>query len=222
MAVEDRSGIGTLRGIALSLATALTIMALALLPLLSPAWIHTAMTLSGGQAAGVSQAQSLALSDATVHELIFGPGTFAITYLDGRPLYGADEIGHMQDVRLVLWAFLAIAALAAVLLVVAVARRDAAASWRAVARGGAGLALLLVALGAFAALAFGVAFELFHRILFPGGNWAFDPAQSNLVRLYPLGFWQLSAAVYGLLAGGISVIVWLFARRRARRLEAQA
>jgi len=74
---------------------------------------------------------------------------------------------------------------------------------------------LLVA-GAFAAVAFGIAFELFHRVLFPGGNWAFDPAQSNLVRMYPLGFWQLSAAAYGCLAIAGGTVVWLFARRRSR------
>jgi hypothetical protein len=217
LAVDDHSGLGALHSIGLSIATAVVVMALVLLPLLTPFWIHFAMSASGGHVAGATQAQSFALSDQTVNELIFGPGTFTITYAGGQPLFGADEIGHMQDVRLVLWAFLAIAALAAALLALAVIRRGGPPMWRAVGRGGAGLVIGLVGAGAFAALAFGVAFELFHRILFPGGNWAFDPAQSNLVRMYPLGFWQLSAAAYGILGIAGGVIVWLLGRRGAQR-----
>jgi uncharacterized membrane protein len=156
----------------------------------------------------------------TVAELVLGPGTFAIAYAGGRALYGADEISHMQDVRMVLYAFLAVAAVALLVVAYSLARPERRpAAWRAFARGGAGLALTLTALGVFAALAFGLAFELFHRLLFPGGNWAFDPAGSNLVRLYPLAFWQLSAAAYGGLAIAAGALTWYVARRRARALE---
>lgn len=81
--------------------------------------------------------------------------------------------------------------------------------------------LVIGVLGGFALLAFGVAFELFHRVLFPGGNWAF-PADSLLIRLYPYEFWQLSATAFGALAmlGGASV--WYLARRRARALANDA
>jgi hypothetical protein len=219
-APAERSAWAGVGGLVVSLATAVVILALALLPLLTPAWIHSAMAAAGGGAAEATLQESFALSNQTVGELVFGPGSFAISYADGRPLYGPDEVSHMQDVRLVLWAFLGLAALAAVVIGVALARASSRpVAWRAVARGGLGLAIGLVAVGAFAALAFSVAFELFHRLLFPGGNWAFDPAQANLVRLYPLGFWQLSAAAYGVLGavGGLSV--WLLARRRARRGE---
>ena len=33
-------------------------------------------------------------------------------------------------------------------------------------------------------------FTVFHKVLFPQGNWSFDPAANNMVVLYPPGFWQ--------------------------------
>ncbi|HWH37838.1 MAG TPA: DUF1461 domain-containing protein [Candidatus Limnocylindrales bacterium] len=223
VAHEERGIAAPVRSVLAGAATAVVILSLALLPLLTPSWIHPAMTSVGATGAGVTQAESLRLSDMTVNELLFGSGAFDIRYDGGRPLYSPDEVAHMQDVRLVLFTFLGLATLALAGLAAALVRGGRSASlWRDIGRGAATLVVALVVLGVFAALAFGPAFELFHRLLFPGGNWAFDPAQSNLVRLYPLAFWQLSAAAYGLLAGGISVIAWLVARRRSRRLEAQA
>lgn len=216
----ERSAGAVLRSLLLAAATVVLLLAVSLLPLLTPPFIHAALSASGGAAAGATLEQSQALSDRTVAELLFGPGTFAIAGPDGAPLYGADEAAHLRDVRLVLYAFLGLAFVAALVLGAAIARRRADPTlWRAIAWGGAALVVGLAAAGVFAALAFGVAFELFHRLLFPGGNWAFDPAHSNLVRLYPLGFWQLSAAAYGGLAIAAGTAAWWFGRRRARTQE---
>lgn len=204
----------------ISFATALVLLGVALVLLFTPLWIHFAISASGGAAWLGSASVAYELSDRTIAELLFGPATFAFAGPDGAPFYTAAEAAHLGDVRLVLFAFLALALGAALLTGWSIARRGAEpATWRAVARGGALLAVVLVLLGAFAALAFGVAFELFHRLLFPGGNWAF-PADSNLIRLYPLGFWQLSAAAMGGLGIGGGAATWLLARRRARALEA--
>ncbi|CAN5762224.1 hypothetical protein BH23CHL7_BH23CHL7_04660 [soil metagenome] len=220
VAHAERGGVSALRDLPVAAATALIVLALALLPLLTPLWIHPAMSAAGGAAAGATLEQSLRLSNRTVNELLFGSGAFGVRFDDGRPLYGSDEIGHMQDVRLVLFGFLGLAVVAiAGLALVLATRRSQPSTWRAIGRGAGGLVIGVVLAGTFAALAFGPAFELFHRLLFPGGNWAFDPAQSNLVSLYPLGFWQLSAAAFGLLAASLGVAVWLLARRRRRRLE---
>ena len=128
----------------------------------------------------------------------------------------------MRDVRVVLFAFLGLAVLSAIFIGWALARRGGATrTWRAIARGGAGLAVLLVALGVFAAVAFGAAFELFHRLLFPGGNWSF-PATSWLIKMYPYGFWQLSAAAFGILGIAGGAVVWALARGRARSLEVRS
>jgi hypothetical protein len=59
---------------------------------------------------------------------------------------------------------------------------------------------------------------MFHRILFPGGNFSF-PADSLLIQLYPYAFWQLSAGALGVLGIVGGLVVWWLARRRARSLE---
>lgn len=121
----------------------------------------------------------------------------------------------MRDVRTVLYGFLLTAAVAAVLLAVVAFRRRADRDVvRAMGRGGAILALATVVIGVFAAIAFDAAFELFHRLLFPGGNFTFDPLSQRLVQLYPFPFWQLTAAALGslLVIGGAAT--WLIARRR--------
>ena len=50
--------------------------------------------------------------------------------------------------------------------------------------------IAVAAIGIVAALAFEQAFLLFHQVFFPQGNFLFDPATSNLVRLYPDWYWQ--------------------------------
>lgn len=216
----ERAGLHGLALTVLPAATAIALLAVALLALFLPPWVHFAMDASGGSAWTDSPALAHALSDRTVGELLLGPATFTFSGPDGAALYTADEAGHLRDVRLVLYAFLTVA-LASVLLVgwALVRRGQEPAMWRALARGGAILAVGLVAIGAVAALAFTTAFELFHRLLFPGGNWEF-PATSSLIRLYPYGFWQLSAAALGTLGIAGGALGWWLARRRARALGA--
>jgi hypothetical protein len=211
------------RGVALAvlpLATAIVLLAVALMLLFAPPWVHFAVDASGGAGWAPSPTLAHEWSDRTIAELLLGPGTFAISTPGGGALYTADEAAHLRDVRLVLVGFLALALAAGALVGWRLQRhRGEPATWRALARGGAALAVGLLVIGVIAAVAFGAAFELFHRLLFPGGNWAF-PADSNLVRLYPLGFWQLSAAALGGLGIAGGALTWLVGRRRARALEA--
>ena len=202
-----------LRRLIIAPAAIVTIVAAALLLLMTPPWMHLALDVSGGSRALPTPAQAHALSDRTVLELFAGPGTFAS--------FRADEAAHMRDVRAVLLGFLVAAAIAALFLVWSLwrGRRDAE-TWRALSRAGALIVVGVVVVGLLGALAFGLAFELFHRILFPGGNWSF-PASSLLVRLYPLAFWQLSAAALGVLVALGGAAAWTVGRRRAHALAAR-
>jgi hypothetical protein len=190
------------------------LLAVALMLLMLPLWVHTAIDASGGTVPGGTAPDAHRVSDETVRQLVFG-GDFAITAPDGSAMYTADEAGHLADVRVVLYLFLALALLSAIALFVGLRRapRDAQAS-KAIARGALTLVVLVIGLGVVGLVAFGVAFEIFHRLLFPGGNWAFPPG-SNLIALYPIGFWQLST----LAMGGLVLIgcawVWVVARSRA-------
>lgn len=188
----------------------LSVLCVAFLLLLTPVWMHFAIDASGGWQVTGQQASAYALSDRLVGELITGPGTFR----DLAP----DEAAHMRDARLVFYGFLALSALSVAFVGVVLVRdpRDPL-SWLAVARGGLWLAMVLVALGIFAAFAFDTAFELFHRIFFPEGNWAFPPT-STLIRLYPTGFFELSAAALGALGVSGGLAVWVLGRRRIAQL----
>ncbi len=202
--------------VTLPLATAIVLLAVPLLVLLTPLWVHAALDVAGGSVAGGDRAAAHAASDATVGQLVLG-GSFDVAAPDGSPLYTAEERGHMRDVRLVLYGFLALGAASAAIVAYAATRYSTErATWHAIRRGAVLLAAALIVLGVVGLLAFGVAFELFHRILFPGGNWAF-PADSNLIKLYPYAFWQLSAGALGLLALAGAALTWMYARRQGRR-----
>src|SRR6266567_133546 len=118
----------------------IVLLAIALLLLMTPVWVHFALDASGGQALAGDPASAHELSDRTVAELFVGPGTFAY--------FGADEAAHMRDVRIVLYAFLALAAVSLAFVAASLLRapRDIA-RWRAVGRGGITLAIVLVILG---------------------------------------------------------------------------
>jgi integral membrane protein (TIGR01906 family) len=201
------------------IATMLTIGAVALLLLFTPIYLHPALDAASAPTwLGMSGRVTHDYSDRTVAELLFGPATFEFAAPDGSPFYDVSERGHMRDVRVVLYGFLAISAVAAGLLAAVTYRRRAdGAVLRAISRGGAWLAVGTILIGVFAALAFDTAFELFHEIFFPGGNFSFDPTTERLVQLYPIAFWQLTTAVLGLLLVVGGALTWFVARRLAAR-----
>jgi hypothetical protein len=207
-------------------ATGVAVLAGCLVVLLTPLYIHPALDAAGAPATlGLSAAATHHLSDLTVSELVFGPGDFAFAAPDGARFFDTSEASHMRDARTVLLAFLAIAAASVAFLVASMrggprhgaARR--AEAWRHVSRGAAVLVVSVVALAVFALVAFDTAFELFHRVFFPGGNYSFDPGTQRLVQLYPLPFWRITATAFASLAVSGGILVWWVARRRARHHE---
>jgi uncharacterized membrane protein len=79
----------------------------------------------------------------------------------------------------------------------------------------AGVAVAVV--GTVAAVAFDAAFLLFHQIFFPQGNFLFDPATSNLLRLYPDWYWQGITLRIGLSFIGLAAAVAVAAGVGLRR-----
>jgi uncharacterized membrane protein len=71
--------------------------------------------------------------------------------------------------------------------------------------------------GAIAAFAFDAAFLLFHQVFFPQGNFLFDPATSNLLRLYPDWYWQGITFRIGLSFIGLAAAVAVAAGVGLRR-----
>jgi len=197
------------------LATMLVIGALSLLLLFTPFFIHPALDAADSDAwLGMTAEQAHAYSDRTIGDL-FALGAFDFTAPTGTAFFTADERAHMRDVRIVLFGFLALA-LAALAFVALMLRRRRAEAVAAIGSAGTALVVGTLVAGVLAAVAFDAVFELFHRLLFPGGNFSFDPGSQRLVQLYPLMFWQITAAALGVLlvVGGLGA--WLIGRRGRR------
>lgn len=109
------------------------------------------------------------------------------------PLFTDAEYSHMADVRRVFDVAKLVVPVSLFVLLIR-ARRARARSpremWRLVRDGALLAAALVVLVGLFAVFAFEQLFLLFHYAFFPQGNFLFDPATSNLIRLYPDWYWQ--------------------------------
>lgn len=210
--------IGRLAGsVLLALATAVVVLAVAILPFLNPAWVAFAQDRADAAAWTQFAPNDLrAATNSILHDLVIGPAAFDVS-IQGSAVLSDAERGHMRDVRNALLAFGLIALVAAVALVVVNRlQRGSAAFWRAVRQGAIGVVAGIVAVGAFALVAFDAAFELFHQILFSGGNYAFDPARDRLVQLFPMQFWFETAIAVGIVAAAIALALVRLSWPRAR------
>lgn len=206
---------------AVFVATILVIVVLAVLPLLTPWFIHAALDAAeSATILGIEATAAHALSDRSVQELVLGPGTFDFAGPDGQPFYDASERGHLGDARTLLWLFLILGGIALIGMGAVFARSASTrrrALWRTISRAGLTTAIVVVTLGIVSLVAFGTLFTLFHQIFFPGGNFTFDPATQRLVQLYPFRFWQIAAAALGVLVLVLAIAIWLLGRRKGRR-----
>ncbi|MEX1344439.1 MAG: DUF1461 domain-containing protein [Candidatus Limnocylindrales bacterium] len=203
----------------LFVATVLAIIALAVLPLLTPWFIHLALDAAGSaELLGLTRAQTHQLSDRSVEQLVLG-GDFAFAGPDGRPFYDADERGHLGDARLLLGLFLVAGGIGLVAIGAALGtwRQRRPAVWTVVRRAGLVTSAAVIVLGLVSLLAFDSLFTLFHQLFFPGGNWSFDPSTQRLVQLYPFRFWQIASAALGTLVFILGLVTWLLGRWASER-----
>lgn len=209
----------------IGLATALIIVAVALPLFLNPLWV--AFEQGRAQAAawtGFSEPELRAATDAILADLVVGPPAFDVA-VGGAPVLDERERGHMRDVRGVFVGFFAMAlVVAAAALAIATRRRgiDRVRTWRAVRGGALALIAVFVVVGVVAVVAFDALFEVFHRVLFPGGSYTFDPATERLVQLFPFQFWQETAIVLGAVCLALAALVVVIAHGRAAATAAAA
>ena len=204
--------------IAVALATILALVGLAVGLFFNPLWIAFEQDRTRADLwTGYPPPTVHAVTDSVVDEVFLGPGTFTQA-VAGVPVFNERERAHMADVHRVVVVFVLLVVAAIVVLVFGGIRwRRRAWFWRAVARGAAILAVGAVVIGSAFAIVFDQAFTIFHDLLFPAGNWEFDPATDRLVQLFPYDFWtetSVAIAVVGLL---LTLATWAFARRMAQR-----
>jgi integral membrane protein (TIGR01906 family) len=203
------------------LATAIVIVALTVLPFLSPQWV--AFEQGRAQAAawtGFTTDELRVATDAILADLVFG-GDFTVE-VNGQPVLTDRERSHMADVRSVFRGLWILAVVSVVILVAASRRADRAATWRAVRGGAIGLSIGVVIVGVVGLIAFDQLFELFHRIFFPPGSYLFDPTTDRLVQLFPFAFWDESAMAVGVAIIAVSAVVAVVAGRKAAAAGARA
>jgi integral membrane protein (TIGR01906 family) len=199
-----------------AIAVALVIVALAILPFLSPQWVGFEQDRAQAAAwTGFGRDDLRRATDAILSDLVLGPPAFDVE-IDGAPVLNEREQGHMRDVRSVFMGLYVAAAVSVGILVVANRRHDRRRTWRAVRSGALGLVVATLVLGVVGLVAFDQLFELFHRIFFPAGSYLFDPATDRLVQLFPFVFWQETAMVVGAVIVALSLgVAWIGGRRAA-------
>ncbi len=211
-----------LLSVAVALAAGLFILAVAISPFLTPTWV--AFEQDRADAAGwtgYDPDELRTATDSILSDLVLGPPNFAVT-VRGTPVLTAGEREHMRDVRGVFTAFYLTAAGALVILLVMRLVARGTGSWSrarflgSVRAGAVGLAIVIVAAGAIAAVAFDAAFEVFHRLFFAAGTYNFDPQTYRLVQLFPDVFWSETTMAVGGLTLFLSLVVVLVATRRLR------
>lgn len=200
--------------ILIALAAAVVLVAIAVLPFLTPQWVGFEQGRSNAVGwTGYTADELTAATDAILTDLVIGPPDFDAE-VGGEAVLDANERGHMRDVRSVFVGLWVLAGVSILVLLIASRRRDRPSVWRAVRRGALGLAGAIVLLGLLALAAFDALFELFHRLLFPAGSYTFDAATQRLVQLFPFQFWQETAVVVGIV---IIVLALGLARTAAQR-----
>ena len=199
------------------IATALVIVAIAIVPFLSPTWVGFEQDRSQAQAwTGYTTEELRTATNAILADLVIGPPDFDVQ-VAGALVLEAREQAHMRDVRNVFMALYVAAAVSVVVLAIAGWRvRDRDRLWRAVRRGAIALAVGVVVLGLVALVAFDSLFTIFHELFFPAGSYTFDPLTERLVQLFPFQFWQETAIVVGVVILALSAVVAVVARRRER------
>ena len=204
------------------IATAVVILALAIVPFVNPGWVGFEQGRARADAwTGYTPAQLRRATDAILSDLIVGPPNFDIA-VDGQADLNAREREHMADVRRVFVALAALAVVSAVVLLVAHRLwRGTAAFWRPVRWGAAALAIAVVTVGILGTVAFDLTFEVFHRLLFPAGSYSFDPRTDRLVQLFPEEFWFETGLAVGALILLLTLVTWRLGAVRSAGVAAR-
>jgi integral membrane protein (TIGR01906 family) len=193
-------------GLLFGLALAVVILLLGPLLLFNPV-LTSALQVRHGVAASFDTSQE-EIERVTASYLadIYLDGDFDASLDDDEPLLDADERSHMSDVsRLVrLLAGVLIVALVVVGVGAAWLRGEPRRQGRIMLISAGVIGAVAILLAGIFAVAFEPAFLFFHQLFFPPGTYLF-PTGSDLIVLFPQGFWFDAA----LLAGGSIVVVAL-------------
>jgi integral membrane protein (TIGR01906 family) len=194
--------------------TLLALLALTLGLFLLPPIVHLLLDLANAaDSLNVAAPVAHSLSDALVRDLLVG-GAFDVP-LSGEPLLSASERSHLVDVG-VLFRILMIAGAISLAVLTTLFIRKRRWFYQALHDGALLLGTGAALVGGAFALAFDATFTFAHELLFPAGNWTFNPATDRLVQLYPMNFWLLAAISFCVVLVGAAALGLSLARGRRR------
>ena len=202
------------RRIGAAAVTLLALLALTLGLFLLPPNLHLLLDLANAaENLNVAAPVAHSLSDALVRDLLVG-GAFDVP-LSGEPLLSASERSHLVDVG-VLFRILMIAGAISLAVLTTLFIRKRRWFYQALHDGALLLGTGAALVGGAFALAFDATFTFAHELLFPAGNWTFNPATDRLVQLYPMNFWLLAAISFCVVLVGAAALGFSLARGQRR------
>ena len=211
----------TILGLVLGVSLALILVLAGPLLLFNPWFVSLEQARNGVPArVGATQPQVEVVTGGILCDLVLRCDDFDET-LHGAVLLTADERAHMRDVGNLVRALLITLAVSFVALVATMValRREPWRIGRILLRTGTLVGVVALLAGFAFATAFDEAFLVFHEIFFPQGNFLFGP-DSNLLRLFPEGFWFEAALAAGatILVGSVVAVLigWRLTRRTAQ------
>ena len=214
-----RPGLAPLLAVLAGVATVIVVIGLTVGLFFNPLWIGFEQERTGVPAiTGYTSDQVQGVTGSILADLYFGPPAFAVA-VNGQPVLDGAERSHMVDVRTVLVPVTILFGVAlAVLVALVAANRRSAWVWRAIARGSSAVVLVGIVVGVAVLFFFDAVFLLFHLVVFPQGNFSFDPRTQRLTQLFPDQFWTETSIAIAVVGLAIALAVSLVARRQAARL----
>jgi integral membrane protein (TIGR01906 family) len=154
---------------------------------------------------------------------VYVDGDFEAALEPGEPLLDDLERSHMHDVAMLVRVLAGVTLLAVVLAAItgAILRGERRRIGRIMLITGGIVGTIAILLAGTFAVAFEPAFTVFHEIFFPPGTWRFEPG-SNLITLFPQGFWFDAALAAGATIVFGAILVSLIGLNRWRGGRASA
>jgi integral membrane protein (TIGR01906 family) len=174
---------------------------------------------------GTTSAEVDRVTGELLGDILVG-GDFDAAFGGEQPILNARERSHMTDVsRLVqLLAIVTVVGIAAAAVTAWALRREPARQGRIMLTTAGTVGAVAVVLALVFAIAFEPAFLAFHAVFFPPGTYLFEPG-SDLITLFPGGFWfdaTLAAGIAIILAAVVVALIGFLRLRNARRMASGA
>ena len=198
--------------------TPLTILMLVVRVLITPVFAKIEYRMPGfpEDPYGFTLEDRLTWSEPSINYLTNGAGIdylAELTFDDGTPIFNADELSHMEDVKgVVRWMLTALSVLmlVQVLITYSYVKNGRRLEMLAALRRGAWATIgLIAAILIFVTVAFDQLFTWFHMLFFESGTWMFYTSDT-LIRLFPMRFWQdafIAVGVLSVLLSGLILIL---------------